>query len=462
MASEAKPRTLADVLREKQIVPDDQLEEALRYRADRRVSLDQALVELAMLSEDDLRAVYADAFQVRSLKLEDVEIDREAVCHVPAAVAREHHLIPVRRSGNTLAVAMADPADAEALAAVRRVTDFDIIPFAARYDAIEHAVFLHYGETANGEEDGGHRTAAHLPTGRLIDDDRVGHVGRSLPLHRDQTFETFVEDAANQFPLSVAKAISELQSEDGYNPFHCWGGEGCGKTHLLNAVASAVMSRAPLKRVILTTGQRFVDNLFECMRDRKLNFFRYLYREADLLLVDEAEALLTRDWAQRELVETIGHMQRNRRFVILAARGSLALESRTLPELRIALESGVIAGFSEYSSSAKQEILRRHAGAVDLRPEVLKLLADRCGSVRDLIGLVQQVVVMAVLGEREVTEYMAEELIEVCGVARDEDSRRRARELSAQVSNANPARRAEPASIGDERRTAVPSNDAER
>ena len=457
MASEAKPRTLADVLREKQIVRDDQLEEALRYRADRGVTLDQALVELAILSEDDLRAVYADAFQVRSLKLEDVEIDHEAVGHVPAEVARDHHLIPVRRSGNTLAVAMADPTDAEALAALRRVTDFEVIPFAARYDAIEHAVFLHYGETTNGEKDGDHRTVV-----QLIDDDRVGHVGRSLPLQRDQTFETFVEDTANQFPLSVAKTISELQPEDGYNPFHCWGGEGCGKTHLLNAVASAVMSRAPLKRVILTSGERFVDNLFECVRDRKLNFFRYLYREADLLLVDKAEALLTRDWAQRELVETIGHMQRKRRFVILAARGSLALESRTLPELRIALESGVIAGFSDYSSSAKQEILRRHAGAVDLRPEVLKLLADRCGSVRDLIGLVQQVVVMSVLGEREVTEYMAEELIEVCGVARDEDSRRRARELSAQVSNANPARRAEDASTGDERRTAVPRNDAQR
>jgi len=441
MASEAKPRTLADVLREKQIVRDDQLEEALRYRAERNVTLDQALVELALLSEDDLRAVYADAFQVRSLKLEDVEIDHEAVHHLPAAVARQHHLIPVRRSGNTLAVAMADPSDAEAMAAVRRVTDFEIIPFAARYDAIEHAVFLHYGETASGDDDGKQgETPTHVPPRKLIDDDRVGHVGRSLSLHRDQTFETFVEDVANQFPLSVARAIAESQSEDGYNPFHCWGGEGCGKTHLLNAVAGSVMSRAPLKRVILTDGPRFVDNLFECVRDRKLNFFRYLYREADLLLVDQAEALLSRDWAQRELVETIGHMQRKRRFVILAARGSLALEPRIIPELRIALESGVIAGFSAYSPAAKYEILRRHAGAVDLRPEVLELLAERCSSVRDLIALLQQVVVLSVMGECEVTPSMAEELAQLNGMAAAGDSGRRARELSARISNANPVR----------------------
>jgi chromosomal replication initiator protein len=274
-------------------------------------------------------------------------------------------------------------------------------------------------------------------------------VGRSLPLHRYQTFETFVEDAANQFPFSVAKAIAELQAEDGYNPFHCWGAAGCGKTHLLNAVASSLMSRAPLKRVILTDGLRFVDNLFECVRDRKLNFFRYLYREADLLLVDNTDALLTRDWAQRELAETIAHMQRNRRFVILAARDNLALASRTIGELRVVLESGVIAGFSAYSSATKYEILRRHAGAVDLRPEVLKLLADRCEGVRDLIALLQQVVVMSVLSEREVTEYMVEDLIQICGTVGDDNASRRARELCAQMSQASAAgARNEPQTAG--------------
>jgi DNA replication protein DnaC len=437
MAVETKTRTLADVLREKQIIPEDQLDEALRYSSERNVTLDHALTERGILSEDDLRVVYADAFQVRSLKLEDVEIDREAVGHVPAAVARRHHLIPVRRSGNTLAVAMANPADAEAWKALRLVTDFDIIPFIARYDAIEHAVFLHYGQATSEDDESGKEVSRHAMAAGLIEDDRVGHVGRSLPLNRNQTFETFVEDGANQFPLSVARAIAELQAEEGYNPFHCWGREGCGKTHLLHAVAATVTSRAPLKRVILTSGERFVDNLFECIRDRKLNFFRYLYREADLLLIDDAEALLTRDWAQRELLETIAHMQRNRRFVLLAARGSLALAPRIVPELRIALESGVIAGFSAYSPTAKYEILRRHAGAVNLMPEVLNLLADRCGSLRDLIGLLQQVVVLSTVSEREVTSAMAEDLIQLCGIVFDADSGLRARALSAHISSPN-------------------------
>lgn len=454
MTSEVTSRSLADVLREKQIVADDRIEEALRYRTERKVSFDQALVDLNVLSEDDLRTIYSDHFQVRFLKLEDVEIDREAVKHVPAGIARHHHLIPVRRSGNALAVAMADPADSAALDALGHVTDFDIIPFMARYDTIEHAIYLHYGDRSEHDDK---KTTGESPTyshpRNLIDDDRVGHVGRSLPLHRSRTFETFVEDAANQFPLSVARAIADLQAEEGYNPYHCWGVVGCGKTHLLNAIAAALTSRAPLNRVIFTNGERFADNLFECIRDRKLNFFRYLYREADLLLIDDAEELLTRDWAQRELTETIRHMQRSHHFVVVAARDNIALEPQIVPELRIALESGVIAGFTAYSTDAKFEIVRRLAGTTDLRPEILKMLAEHCSSIKDLINLLQQVVVTSAIGQRDVNEAVVEELIQLCGLAAVKGSALRARSLISHFAESAGSRMKEPAKNADDLRS---------
>ena len=455
MTAEAKPRNLADVLREKQIVADAQLEEALRYHTEKGVPFDQALVDLNVLSEDDLRMIYGDLFQVRFLKLEDVEIDREAVKHVPAHVARHHHLIPVRRSGNALAIAMVDPADSAALNALHHVTDLDMIPFIARYDAIEHAIYLHYGDSAEGDDTTASGESLTYSNPRnLIDDDRVGHVGRSLPLHRDRTFDTFIEDAANQFPLSVARAIAELQAEESYNPYHCWGTVGCGKTHMLNAVAAAVMSHAPLNRIIFTNGERFVDNLFECIRDHKLNYFRYLYREADLLLVDDADALLSRDWAQRELTETIRHMQRSHHFVIVAARDNIALEPRVIPELRIALESGVIAGFTMYSADAKFEIARRLSGAADLRPEILKMLAEQCANIRDLINLIQQVVVTSVIGQRDVTEAVVEELIQLSGIVTKDGSALRARSLLAHFRDPSGSRKNKPFKNDDD-----PQND---
>lgn len=416
MAGETKTRSLTDVLREKQIVSEKQLEKALQYRSEHDVTLDQALVHLDILSEEDLRMVYADLFQIRFLKLEDVEIDREAVRHVPAVVARRFHLIPVRRSGNTLAVAMADPTDIEAINALKAVTDFEIIPFVARYDVIEHAVYLHHGEAVDTADESGSSGSPGAYPRNLINDDRIGHVGRSLPFNHGQTFDTFVEDTANQFAVSVARSISALQTEEGFNPFLCWGGAGVGKSHLLNAIAAEITKRAPLKRIILTTGERFVESLFECVRDRKLNFFRYLYREADILLIDDATAILTHDWPQQEFAETIRHLHHHKRFLILSARTNLALEPRVTSEIRVLLESGVIAAIGAYSPAAKYEIARRRVGSVELQPNILKMLADHSATPATLNTVVEHAVVMTMLSEQDVNESVARELLDLYGL----------------------------------------------
>jgi chromosomal replication initiation ATPase DnaA len=427
MSSGTKPRTLSDVLIEKQIITDEQLRQAERRRTESGCSLEQALMDLGILSEGDLLDIYNDAFQVRFLKLEDVEIDREAVRHVPAAVAHKHHLIPVRRSGNVLAVAMADPSNAEALEALHNVTDFDLIPFVARYDAIEHAIYVHYGEAAENADTVSESTEAATPlrVTSLIEDDRVGHIGRSVQLHRDQTFEAFVEDGANQFPLSIARSIAGLQAEEGYNPFHCWGPEGSGKSHLLQAIANHLTTHSPLKRFILTTGERFVDHLFESIRDRKLNFFRYLNRELDVLIIDDAEPLMSRDWAQRELVETFHHLQRRGKRLVVSAGRNLAAEPRILPDLRKVFESGVICGFGKYSEAAKLEIVKARTRGIALPADIMTQLV-RCGGegLQDLLGLLQQVAVLAALGEREITAEVVEDLARLCGSSAESPAER--------------------------------------
>jgi chromosomal replication initiator protein len=434
MSSDGRHQTLAKVLLEKRIIEPAQYEQATEYQKQNQTTLEQALIQLDILSEADLAAIFADVLQIRAIKLEDVDIDREAVRHVPAAVAHKHHLIPVRRSGNSLAIAMADPANSDDLAAVRAVTDFDVIPFIARYDAIEHALFLHYGEPQTETADGGDAAGADAPARPrdLLEDDHTGHVGKSIQLNYHQTFDSFVKDAANEFPLGIARSVAELRVEDAYNPFHCWGPAGSGKTHLLHAIASHVAAHSPLKRFILTTGPRFVDDLFQSIRDRKINFFRYLYRESDLLLMDDAEALLSREWAQRELVDTFKHLQRSGKHLVLASARNLAAEPKTISELRILLESGVIAGFQRYSSGAKITIARGRIRNVDIPAEILERLVAKCGdNISDLLSVLQQLTVMMVLGNGRVTVDMVDDLIQLYGNASRDSVSDRARNLAS-------------------------------
>jgi hypothetical protein len=418
----AKQLSLSTLLLEKHIISPEQHATAHQRQKESGNSFDQALMELEILSQDDLTAIYRDILQVHFLKLEDVEIDREAVRHIPAAVAHRHHLIPVRRSGNALAIAMTDPTDPDALSALQGVTDFEIIPFVSRYDAIEHALYVHYGDPAPTAENGDEPQGDHLIRSRaLLEEERTGHVGKSLLLNHNQTFESYVQDPANEFPISIARAVADLHTEEVYNPFHCWGAEGCGKSHLLHAIANYVTAHSPMKRCILTTGQRFVDELFQSIRDKKINFFRYLYRELDILLMDDGEELLARDWAQRELQETFRALQRKGKRFVIAARRNLATEPRMIPELRVALESGVIAGFSAYTAAAMSEIARKHAAPVTLPDEVLAELVGSTRNMNELLDMLQQITVMTVLDERDITVDKARDLIQMCGRAPSQD-----------------------------------------
>lgn len=435
MMGDPSQKSLSDVLIRQQIIAPEQLQEAMALSRQRNIPLGEALTELGLLSADDVRAITEDILNIRTLKLEDVEIDPEAVHHVPAAVAHRHHLIPIRRNGTTLAVVMSEPSDCEALAALRAVTDFEIQPFLARFDTIEHAIFLHYGElrpTQGSSEAESPAEAAGQSCARsgLWEEGSIAHVGRGMPPHRGATFDNYVEDPANQFALSIAHSIARFESDSSYNPFHLWGGRGAGKTHLLHAIANHTAAQSPLKRCILISSQRFIENLFECIRDNKLNFFRYLYRELDLLMIDDADALLVHGWAQRELHDTYSYLERNKKQLVLASRNNLAAEPGLIGELRPAIESGVIAHLGAYTERGKHEMIRQRAGMVKLPGDVVEFMASRCGDdLGELMRLIQQTVAMVALEKQEITVSLLANIAEECGITLGASASSRIRSL---------------------------------
>ncbi len=101
------------------LVDADRLAIAVSHQREHGGLLPLILVSLQVVSENDLAACLHREYRLPLIDLATVEPTAEALRLVPLAIARRHAILPVGLSGSTLTVAVADPTNADGLAAVK-------------------------------------------------------------------------------------------------------------------------------------------------------------------------------------------------------------------------------------------------------------------------------------------------------------------------------------------------------
>src|SRR5690606_18230288 len=84
--------------------------------------------KLGFISEEELTRTLARQYRVPAVDLNRVTIDPKIVRLVPGDLARKHLVLPLRRVGRTLTVAMANPTDVGAIDDLKFITRLDIEP----------------------------------------------------------------------------------------------------------------------------------------------------------------------------------------------------------------------------------------------------------------------------------------------------------------------------------------------
>src|SRR5688572_6671247 len=102
--------TLASLLARDAIVSLDTIEQALQRQVLDGGELDTALLELAQVPENVLASYRAASFGLPAAARAEFEaITPEVRTRVPAELAHEHRIVPLRADGDTLVVARAWP-----------------------------------------------------------------------------------------------------------------------------------------------------------------------------------------------------------------------------------------------------------------------------------------------------------------------------------------------------------------
>ena len=131
---------LGDRLIAEGLITREQLAQALAAQKGTRDKLGTILVSLGLLTEERLLGFLAQQHNVPSITLGQIDIDPEVLRLVPGPLAEKLEVLPIKRTGNMLTLAMADPTNVLALDDVAFMTNLQIQPVVASQVDIRSAI----------------------------------------------------------------------------------------------------------------------------------------------------------------------------------------------------------------------------------------------------------------------------------------------------------------------------------
>lgn len=133
---------IGEILMAEGLISQDQLDSAIELqRQDRSKKLGDILVEMGATTEEAIYQALAAKLGIPFIKLDNFEIDTDAVSEIPAQIAQEQVAMPIAFNGDRLVVAVANLSGIEVMNVLSFVSgrkiDFVISPLSGINDAIE-------------------------------------------------------------------------------------------------------------------------------------------------------------------------------------------------------------------------------------------------------------------------------------------------------------------------------------
>ncbi len=138
---------LGDLLMREGLITQEQLNQALGEQRNTGQRLGYILVKDGFVREIEVTKMLARQYRVPAVDLSRFEVDPKLVKLVPSEVALKHTVLPLKREGRTLTVAMAEPTNVQVLDDLKFITRFDIFPVIAGEYTLRNAIERYYEAT---------------------------------------------------------------------------------------------------------------------------------------------------------------------------------------------------------------------------------------------------------------------------------------------------------------------------
>ena len=136
--------SLGQMLRDKGIISDEQLNKALAHQKRQSIRLGEALTEMGYADSEDITKSLAEQYDFQVVNPMAAPIPEDVINTVPKNIAKKHNIVPVARQGDLLIIAISDPLDIDTLEDLRFTLNVNVEGVLATKSNIEHAIKKYY------------------------------------------------------------------------------------------------------------------------------------------------------------------------------------------------------------------------------------------------------------------------------------------------------------------------------
>jgi general secretion pathway protein E len=195
-------RRLGEILVEKGLIGQDELDKALAVQSARPEKLGKILSDLGFVAARDVLSALSEQLEIALVEAADFPEGSPELEGLSPRFMRQFRFVPLAVEGNRVTLAMADPLDFETIAAVRLFTKMEARALLAGESEVAAALARYYPDDAESAESAGRVTAE----GEAED---VEHL-------RDMASEAPVIRLVNNM---IARAVEQRASDIHLEPF---------------------------------------------------------------------------------------------------------------------------------------------------------------------------------------------------------------------------------------------------
>ena len=138
---------LGEILVREGLITPDQLRKALLEQKGSGMRLGYTLVKLGFIEETEVTKMLARQYRMPAVDLSRFEVDPKILKLLTPDIAIKHTVLPLKREGRTLTIAIADPNNVTAIEDIKFITRCDVFPVIAGEYTLRNAIDRYYQQS---------------------------------------------------------------------------------------------------------------------------------------------------------------------------------------------------------------------------------------------------------------------------------------------------------------------------